>query len=53
MNEPLEKRRVLNHQYVARNTEFAKLEKHARETKKGLWEGQTPIPPWQWRKRTR
>ena len=40
-------------QYAPRNTELARLEKHARETKKGLWEGQTPIPPWQWRKRTR
>jgi len=29
------------------------LEKEARETKKGLWMGQTHIPPWQWRKRTR
>ncbi len=40
-------------QYAPRNTELARLEKHAREAKKGLWKGQTPIPPWQWRKRTR
>jgi len=40
-------------QYAPRNTELARLEKNARGTKKGLWEGQTPIPPWQWRKRTR
>jgi micrococcal nuclease len=39
--------------YAPRNTELARLEKNARETKKGLWMGPTHIPPWQWRKRTR
>jgi len=38
--------------YAPRNTELARLEQNARETKKGLWVGQTHIPPWQWRKRT-
>jgi len=39
--------------YAPRNTELARLEQNARETKKHLWVGQTHIPPWQWRKRTR
>jgi hypothetical protein len=40
--------------YAPRNTELARLKQNARETKQGfLWEGQTHIPPWQWRKRTR
>ena len=39
--------------FAPRNIELTRLEQQARETKKGLWEGQTPIPPWQWRKRTR
>jgi endonuclease YncB( thermonuclease family) len=39
--------------YAPRNTELARLEQHARETKQGLWMGPTHIPPWQWRKRTR
>jgi endonuclease YncB( thermonuclease family) len=39
--------------YAPRNTELARLEQNARETKKGLWMGPTHIPPWQWRKRTR
>ena len=39
--------------YAPRNTELARLEQNARETKQGLWVGQTHIPPWQWRKRTR
>jgi micrococcal nuclease len=39
--------------YAPRNTELARLEQQARETKLGLWMGPTHIPPWQWRKRTR
>jgi micrococcal nuclease len=39
--------------YAPRNTELARLEQNARETKQGLWVGPTHIPPWQWRKRTR
>jgi micrococcal nuclease len=36
-----------------RNTELARLEKHAREARQGLWVGPTHVPPWEWRKRTR
>jgi len=39
--------------YAPRNTELARLEQTARETKQGLWMSPTHIPPWQWRKRTR
>jgi endonuclease YncB( thermonuclease family) len=39
--------------YAPRNTELARLEQTARETKQGLWVSPTHIPPWQWRKRTR
>jgi endonuclease YncB( thermonuclease family) len=39
--------------YAPRNTELARLEQRARETKQGLWMGPTHIPPWQWRKRIR
>jgi micrococcal nuclease len=30
--------------YAPRNTELARLEQHARETKQGLWVGPTHIP---------
>ena len=39
--------------YAPRNTELARLEQTARETKQGLWVSPTHIPPWEWRKRTR
>jgi micrococcal nuclease len=39
--------------YAPRNTELARLEKHAREAKTGLWISPTHVPPWEWRKRTR
>ncbi len=29
------------------------LEDHAKATKVGLWKGQNPIPPWEWRKGVR
>ena len=29
------------------------LETEARETKKGLWADPQPVPPWEWRKRSR
>ena len=40
-------------QYAPRNTELARLEKHAREAQAGLWVSPTHVPPWEWRKRTR
>jgi hypothetical protein len=39
--------------YAPRNTELARFEKHARETKQGLWGNPAQVPPWEWRKRTR
>jgi endonuclease YncB( thermonuclease family) len=39
--------------FAPRNTELARLEKHARETEQGLWASPTHVPPWEWRKRTR
>jgi micrococcal nuclease len=39
--------------YAPRNTELARLEKHAREAKQGLWVSPSRVPPWEWRKRTR
>jgi len=40
-------------QYAPRNTELARLEKHAREAQTGLWVSPTHVPPWEWRKRSR
>ena len=39
--------------YAPRNRELDKLEKNAREMKKGLWGTPIHVPPWEWRKRTR
>jgi micrococcal nuclease len=39
--------------YAPRNRELERLEKNARETKKGLWSTPIHVPPWEWRKRTR
>ena len=39
--------------FAPRNTELARLEKNARESKKGLWVAPVQVPPWEWRKRTR
>jgi endonuclease YncB( thermonuclease family) len=35
------------------NTKLERLEKDARETKKGLWVDPAHMPPWEWRKRRR
>jgi endonuclease YncB( thermonuclease family) len=39
--------------YAPRNRELERLEKDAREAKKGLWVAPIQVPPWEWRKRTR
>ena len=37
--------------YAPDNGELEKLEKEARDAKKGLWADPHPVPPWDWRKR--
>ena len=37
--------------FAPRNTELARLEKHARAAKTGLWSAPVHVPPWEWRKR--
>jgi len=37
--------------YAPGDTELEKLEKDARDAKKGLWADPQPVPPWEWRKR--
>ena len=39
--------------YAADDTTLETLEADAREAKKGLWDDPSPVPPWEWRKRTR
>lgn len=39
--------------YAPENTELEKLEKDARDAKKGLWADPAPIPPWVYRKAKR
>ena len=39
--------------YTPGDTELEKLEKEAREAKKGLWADSAPIPPWVYRKAKR
>jgi endonuclease YncB( thermonuclease family) len=39
--------------YAPGNTELEKLEKAAREAKRGLWIDPAPIPPWVYRKARR
>jgi endonuclease YncB( thermonuclease family) len=39
--------------YAPRDTVLEGLEKDAREAKRGLWADPQPMPPWEWRKRTR
>ena len=39
--------------YAPGDTELEKLEKDAREAKRGLWADPTPIPPWVYRKARR
>ncbi len=37
--------------YAPQDTELERLEREAREAKKGLWAEPAPVPPWEWRKR--
>ncbi|MCM3901633.1 MAG: thermonuclease family protein [Pyrinomonadaceae bacterium] len=39
--------------YAPGDTVLEGLEKSAREGRKGLWADPQPVPPWEWRKRTR
>jgi len=39
--------------YAPRDTVLEGLEQKAREERKGLWADPAPVPPWDWRMRTR
>lgn len=39
--------------YAPRDTVLEGLENEAREARKGLWVDPQPVPPWEWRKRSR
>jgi len=39
--------------YVPGNAVLEGLEKKAREGRKGLWADPQPVPPWEWRRRSR
>ncbi len=39
-------------QYAPEETEYARLERQARNAQRGLWSQASPIPPWEWRDRT-
>jgi len=39
--------------YAPADTVLEGLEKEARAGRKGLWVDQNPVPPWEWRKRSR
>jgi len=38
-------------EYAPGDTELKKLEREAREERKGLWAAAQPVPPWEWRKK--
>ena len=40
-------------EYVSDDTVLEELERDAREVRKGLWADPHPMPPWEWRKRSR
>jgi endonuclease YncB( thermonuclease family) len=39
-------------QYAPNETEYARLERQARNAGRGLWSQTNPVPPWAWRDRT-
>jgi endonuclease YncB( thermonuclease family) len=39
--------------YAPADTVLEGLETEAREARRGLWVDPEPVPPWEWRKRTR
>jgi endonuclease YncB( thermonuclease family) len=39
-------------QYAPNATEYARLQRQARNAGRGLWSRPNPVPPWKWRNRT-
>ena len=39
-------------EYAPRETEYARLQRQARNAGRGLWSQANPVPPWTWRDRT-
>ncbi len=39
-------------EYAPNETEYRRLQRQARNAKRGLWSQASPIPPWEWRDRT-
>jgi hypothetical protein len=39
-------------QYAPNATEYARLERQARNANRGIWSRPNPTPPWEWRDRT-
>jgi hypothetical protein len=39
-------------QHAPNATEYARLERQARNAERGLWSQASPVPPWEWRDRT-
>ena len=37
--------------YAAGDIDLARAEAEAKKAKRGLWQGSSPVPPWEWRKR--
>jgi micrococcal nuclease len=40
-------------QYTRDDRELQRLEAEARAARRGLWEDRNPVPPWQWRRKSR
>ncbi|MCS3632011.1 hypothetical protein GGP55_002624 [Salinibacter ruber] len=39
-------------EYAPNESEYRRLERQARNAKRGLWSQSNPVPPWEWRDRT-